>query len=334
MRHTVRLTRLACTLALAVTAAPLQAQNTTPHARGWLGFSFQIREESRTSTPGANAPQEPQQVVVGEVLKGSPADHAGLEPGDTLVRIDGENATARRVSDMAARLRPGDTVRVSVRRAGRTQALTMVAAERPAYLGDVRVYPRGNAGERQYGTWVFPNGDSIRRMVRIYIDSARVALDSMPLPRVLERRDSTVIFGWGNRMDTIRLPRLDGRTLLPLMRWDSAPGHALFLGENGPAGFEFGVVSRNAIAGAALQELNPQLAEYFGVRQGLLVERVSSGTPAARAGLRAGDVVTGAAGLDVGDVADLRRAMRGREGSVELDVLRKGQRQTLTLKWP
>ena len=71
-----------------------------------------------------------------------------------------------------------------------------------------------------------------------------------------------------------------------------------------------------------------------GVREGLLVERVTPNTPAARAGLQAGDVVTAADARSVGDIADLRRALRGREGSVKLEVVRKGKKQDLTVKWP
>jgi serine protease Do len=40
------------------------------------------------------------------------------------------------------------------------------------------------------------------------------------------------------------------------------------------------------------EALNSQLAEYFGVKNGVLVREVNAGTPAQRAGLKAGDVVT------------------------------------------
>ncbi len=67
------------------------------------------------------------------------------------------------------------------------------------------------------------------------------------------------------------------------------------------------------------------------VREGLYVARVIGGTPAARAGLRQGDVIVKLAGESVGTLADLRRVLeRHRPGdTVELQVLRAGQ--TLTL---
>jgi serine protease Do len=47
------------------------------------------------------------------------------------------------------------------------------------------------------------------------------------------------------------------------------------------------------------EALGPQLAEYFGVKQGVLVESVNPNTPASRAGLKAGDVVTKVNGTPV-----------------------------------
>ena len=44
--------------------------------------------------------------------------------------------------------------------------------------------------------------------------------------------------------------------------------------------------------GIGIQELSDQLAEYFGTRDGVLVSSVTQDSPAAKAGLRAGDVIT------------------------------------------
>jgi serine protease Do len=85
--------------------------------------------------------------------------------------------------------------------------------------------------------------------------------------------------------------------------------------------------------GASVQDLPPQLADYFGVRGGLLVTNVREDSAAARAGLQAGDVITGVDGEPVETGADLRRRLMGREGdrrTFRLSVVR--DRQELTLE--
>ena len=332
----MRPNRLVTSLALAavcgLAAAPLAAQRTPEPKRGWLGFAYSsdMRAFSAAERRGASG-----NIFVSEVLKGSPADHAGMEPGDTIVSVDHEPATLARIAQVARRIHPGDSVRLEVRRAGKTQELVLKAAERPAYLPQF-----GELGGNFTLTMPFPAGDSIRRTMRVYLDSARIAMDSLHMPTMRwENHDSVMVFvGPGKHADTIRIGRMDA---FPGMRMRMG-NDSVLLGlkgqlwqmENGLPTFDVELTGRRAIAGAALQELNSQLAEYFGVREGLLVERVTANTPAARAGLQAGDVVTAADGRAVGDIADLRRALRGREGTVKLDVVRKGKKQELTVKWP
>jgi serine protease Do len=70
-----------------------------------------------------------------------------------------------------------------------------------------------------------------------------------------------------------------------------------------------GTGRRVARLGIGIAPLEPQLADYFGVRQGVLITSVAPGTPAARAGLKAGDVITSADGEAVPDTAALRRRL-------------------------
>jgi S1-C subfamily serine protease len=70
---------------------------------------------------------------------------------------------------------------------------------------------------------------------------------------------------------------------------------------------------------AQLEELTPQMRSYFGVRNGVLIKQVDAGGAAARAGLRAGDVLTAIAGDPVNSlIGRYHRAVQftpGRKGA-------------------
>jgi membrane-associated protease RseP (regulator of RpoE activity) len=82
--------------------------------------------------------------------------------------------------------------------------------------------------------------------------------------------------------------------------------------------------------GVSTMELNKQLAEYFGVADGVLVTSVMEDSPAAKAGVRAGDVITAIDGEKVDSPGDLSRAInRKKEGDVTLTVMRNKSQQTI-----
>jgi serine protease Do len=85
--------------------------------------------------------------------------------------------------------------------------------------------------------------------------------------------------------------------------------------------------------GARLMPLSDQLAQYFGAKQGVLVSSVDDDSPAAKAGLRAGDVITSVGGTQVQTPRDVAREIRETDsGDVEIAVLR--DKKSLTLKAP
>src|SRR6185436_1195870 len=75
------------------------------------------------------------------------------------------------------------------------------------------------------------------------------------------------------------------------------------------------------------------LAEYFGVRDGgVLVTSVTENSPAAKAGLKAGDVITAIDGEKVTSPGDLTRGLNKKEsGEVSLTVMRDMSVRTMTL---
>ena len=89
--------------------------------------------------------------------------------------------------------------------------------------------------------------------------------------------------------------------------------------------------ANGATLGVTVSPLSDQLASYFGVKQGVLVSAVTTGSPAADAGVRAGDVITAINGQSVSDSGDVTRALRQGSGeSVEISVTR--DKKSLSLK--
>ena len=75
--------------------------------------------------------------------------------------------------------------------------------------------------------------------------------------------------------------------------------------------------------GIATQTLTKQLADYFGVSEGILVTSVNDNSPAAKAGLKAGDVITAVDGEKVNSPGDISRAIgKKQDGPVTLTVVR------------
>jgi serine protease Do len=84
--------------------------------------------------------------------------------------------------------------------------------------------------------------------------------------------------------------------------------------------------------GAALVPLEDQLASYFGVKQGALVSSVEADSSAARAGLKAGDVITSINGRSVDTVSDVIQQVREAQPGSTLEMTVMRDRKQLTLK--
>jgi serine protease Do len=82
--------------------------------------------------------------------------------------------------------------------------------------------------------------------------------------------------------------------------------------------------------GLSLQTLTPQLATYFGAKGGALIASVVDDSPASRAGLRAGDIVTAIDGNAVGTPADVLRELRtATPGTLKLEIVRDKKEMTV-----
>lgn len=87
--------------------------------------------------------------------------------------------------------------------------------------------------------------------------------------------------------------------------------------------------------GLVVESLSPQLADFFGVPRGhgVLVRSVEAGSPAAAAGLKAGDVIMKVNNEDVHDMADWQRGMHT-PGKLSISVLRDRREQNFTISAP
>jgi len=98
---------------------------------------------------------------------------------------------------------------------------------------------------------------------------------------------------------------------------------------------EHGEVKRGQL-GVVIQDLTPDLAEAFNLKskQGVVVSEVQNDSPAAKAGIKQGDVITEFAGKPIKSAGQLRNAVGlHRVGDkVKLVVIRDGEEKTLTAK--
>ena len=87
--------------------------------------------------------------------------------------------------------------------------------------------------------------------------------------------------------------------------------------------------------GVQVQPVTADIADSLGMKQarGAMVDNPQDGSPAAKAGIEAGDVITAVNGESVKDSRDLARniSMMAPGSSVKLDILRKGETKTLTV---
>ena len=282
---------------------------------GYLGIRFD-------DTMSFNNGESKATLTVREVMKDSPAEKAGVKAGDEVLRINGLRPLPNGSFNLASTLEVGDTVKLRVRRAGAEKDLTVIAGKRPdnsSFM--IRV-----------------NGDSVRKLTRIFMDSAMVHLDSMNLPNItimksdsgfdfkiltlprdsmFFKRDSTIMRLFHERAGD-RLP------MLPPDTWNVETGPGMV--------FRSVEVGARSIAGAELTEVDPAMVDLLKTDKGLLVLRVAPETPADHAGLRPGDVIVRAKGRDVRTVDELRGIVRANPESVKLDVIRKGASRSIELK--
>ena len=97
---------------------------------------------------------------------------------------------------------------------------------------------------------------------------------------------------------------------------------------------EHGYVTRGWL-GVEIQQVTPGIAESLGMKkaEGALVDEAQADTPAAKAGVKTGDVITAVDGTPIKDSRELARKIGALapNAPVKLDILRNGESKTLTV---
>ena len=97
-------------------------------------------------------------------------------------------------------------------------------------------------------------------------------------------------------------------------------------------------IMQNAVLGVACESLGDeqQFAEFFGVKDGLLVKQVVSNSAAARAGIKAGDVIVKVDETRVGTMRELNGALHGThpKTSYQVTVVRNKKELPVTVQLP
>lgn len=259
----------------------------------FLGVRVEEVTRENLSRYGLAAGGEPRGVGVESVLKGSPAERAGLRERDIIVRFDGEEVTSvRKLNRLIDESSPEHTARLTVLRGGSEQQLSAKLGKQEGFVPTI-----GNGFERDFG------GDAARRLAEQYRGDSEETRR-----RAEELRHRAEELGRGGEELRRRAEEMQ---------------------RNNPGGSFFGVGAGCRI-GVTTSPLGPQLAEYFGVRKGVLVNSVEENSPAAKSGLKAGDVIVEAEGEQVGEAGDLTRVINRKEGGeVTLSVIRERKQRTI-----
>jgi serine protease Do len=167
-----------------------------------------------------------------------------------------------------------------------------------------------------------PSGRTIQTAVMR--DGQRVSMSITP------REGSGFSFLSGDGWNTDAIWNSDAITKLRQMPPTPPPALAV-RPPTPPRPMEFFWRSGNRL-GVTIEELSSQLAEYFGTKDGLLVTSVETNSAAAKAGVKAGDVITSVNGNSVESGSELRQRLTSIDAGEEFSLGIVRDKRTMTLK--
>lgn len=208
--------------------------------------------------------------------------------------------------------------RYGLQREPRGVGITKVAENSPAERAGLRVNDVILSFDNEPVT-------SVRKLNRLISEVAPEHNARLKISRSGDERDLSVTLG----------KRSDFNTAfnIPGQRWGDLDKLRDFKLDEKNNNFTF-VFGNNRRIGVTTTQLTKQLADYFGVAngKGLLITSVREDSPAQKAGLRAGDVITEMDGSAIENVAALMQAInRKEEGEITLTVVRDKSSRSIRL---
>ena len=157
------------------------------------------------------------------------------------------------------------------------------------------------------------------------VRSARLIQETPP-----GRTVSTVVTRDAARLELEVTP--DTRAAVSIPAYSGRRNFTFTLPEISIPRFDLDRWARPGQRGVRVEEIGPQLAEYFEVEGGVLVTSVTEDSPAAAAGLRAGDVITSVDEGAIDEVSGLRRRLSRIDPGEEFEVVVVRNKEQLTLR--
>jgi serine protease Do len=272
---------------------------------GWLGVTPEDISGDRAKELKLSAARG---VYVNEVEKDSPAEKAGLKSGDVITEFNGTHVEGvTQFRRLVRETPPGHSVAIAVSRDGKSQTLNATLST----MSDQFQHLRINLGDRM-----------------------RDFTMSMPPQQN---------WNWEGPAIAPTAP-MPPRAAVPAMP-PTPPGAYAFTTPDGAYAYGFGNGAGSGIGigmgmtpsiGISGENLNGQLGTYFGAPdgEGVLVRDVQSGSPAEKAGLKAGDVITKVAGDRVKTLGELQSKLREKreDKTVQVTVVRHGSETNITVE--
>jgi hypothetical protein len=282
---------------------PAMALRSIQAAKGYLGINAQGPYVVVTDSAGTQRYRFFAYQPIISVDLGSPADRAGIEPGDVLVGYNGIDLINHEFN-FSEMLVPKKRVDVTVRRGGDVKDFALTVANAPEEVSRRRAdLDKSVRFQMPASGMITIGGDGERPPP---IGGGTIRASTAPVARGTAGA-GVAAGGFGG-----------GRgARLPVQKW------GFFLSPNG-------------LFGASLSNVDEDLAKVLRLRKGILVNSVSEETPAFRAGLRGGDVIVACNDDSVNTLGELRElvARRLADHAVTLHVVRQQKVKKLTISWP